>query len=192
MNFEGSSSDESKRRRESGSEEEIVQKCKKTGRTPKKETQAGGETEEKLDKLMRMMQTIVGEVQLIRTEQQRGNEEFKKLSEENRKIRKENEKITKENEEMKKTIADLALRMDKLEKQGKRNNIVVSGLKIREEEPSKQETEIENFIKQELEVTVSVENVAKLGQTTWLVKLKNTEEKQKIMKSLEQVKKQER
>lgn len=83
--------------------------------------------------MLEMMENMTKEVALIRTEQREFNEELRRLKDENETLKKENEKIKEESVQTKKVLVDLQTRIEFLEKEKRRNNLIISGLKIETE-----------------------------------------------------------
>ncbi|KAI4455760.1 hypothetical protein MML48_9g00015773 [Holotrichia oblita] len=148
------STDEYKRKR--GEEGAFFKKSAKIPRTPSKSKDKAEEktrADEKMDRMLEMMENMTKEVALIRTEQREFNEELRRLKDENETLKKENEKIKEES------------------------------LKIETEKTEERKAEINGFMRRELNVGVSIKTVAKLGEKTYLIALENTEEKLAIMKN---------
>ncbi|KAI4463165.1 retrotransposon gag protein [Holotrichia oblita] len=178
------STDEYKRKR--GEEGAFFKKSAKIPRTPSKSKDKAEEktrADEKMDRMLEMMENMTKEVALIRTEQREFNEKLRRLKDENETLKKENEKIKEESVQTKKVLVDLQTRIEFLEKEKRRNNLIISGLKIETEKTEERKAEINGFIRRELNVGVSIKTVAKLGEKTYLIALENTEEKLAIMKN---------
>lgn len=178
------STDEYKRKR--GEEGAFFKKSAKIPRTPSKSKDKAEEktrADEKMDRMLEMMENMTKEVALIRTEQREFNEELRRLKDENETLKKENEKIKEESVQTKKVLVDLQTRIEFLEKEKRRNNLIISGLKIETEKTEERKAEINGFMRRELNVGVSIKTVAKLGEKTYLIALENTEEKLAIMKN---------
>lgn len=67
--------------------------------------------------------------------------------------------------------------VERLEKETRKNNIVMNGLKINTEATKILNSGMENFIEQHLNVTVQIKQVHKLGEKICLIKLKQEKEK---------------
>lgn len=120
------STDGEKRKRgnsEVDSEEEsnALSRNKKTVRTPVKSKQ---KNEDKLDRVLEMLQQLTLDVNQIKLEQSKTNKEFSEMRVENEQLRKENNKIKEENCMIKKEIQSINTRLEQLEKEKRRNNIV--------------------------------------------------------------------
>ena len=88
--------DEGKRRREIDEvEERIFEKTKKTARTPQKKAVR---YEDKIDKIMNMLQTLTANMHDIRNEQKEMRKEQKQYYTELTELKKECKQIKKENE----------------------------------------------------------------------------------------------
>ena len=88
--------------------------------------------EEKLYKLLIMVEQMAKK--LSREEQHQYKKEISKLREENESARKENEQINVENENTRKEMQTLNRRVDYLEKVNKQNNVIVSEMRINDQE----------------------------------------------------------
>lgn len=173
MESDGSTTDEGKRKRDQRDVAEIFRKSKKVTRTPEKDMDSD---ESKLDKLMEMMRGLVIQVQHIEGKQDKYMEEMKG-------IKLENEKIKEENIELKKEIRNMQARLDRLEGVNRRKNAVLQGLKMDAKDQSQLKMTVEDIIKKYMEIQIETKAVKRIGPTTCLIELKNTEDKIKLMKN---------
>uniref|UniRef100_A0A6P7GWE0 Uncharacterized protein LOC114347287 n=1 Tax=Diabrotica virgifera virgifera TaxID=50390 RepID=A0A6P7GWE0_DIAVI len=70
-----------------------------------------------------------------------------------------------------------------MEKQRRKNNVVMSGLAIEPYDQSVLKEGMSNFIKHNLKIDVKIKNAYKLGEKTCLIELAEHEEKVKVMKN---------
>lgn len=180
------STDESKRKREMDTDD-IFKRSKKVYRTPDKQTKM----DEKLDKLIELIQNLSGEMQQVRTEQKEYRKEIEMLREENMNLKLENENIKKEFEEVKSDLKDLNLKFEYWDKEKRRNNIIIYGLKMDTNEGYILKEEAEKFLKEQLEIEVTVKKANRIGQQVCLVALNNMEDKIKVMENKSKLRKME-
>lgn len=176
-----------KKRSREESEADPFLKSKRVIRTP---TKVGKKGEDKLDKLIEMMNNLTKEVggltvelQEIRNEQRETIKEIKKLQAENREIKDENEELQKENKKIKEDMDKVGERLKRLEKEKRRNNIVITGLKIDTDKEDTLRDTMEKFIENGIKVIAGVKAAHKLGPNTCLVELEGKEDKKQIMQN---------
>lgn len=177
--------DEGKRRRESNYATDIqsFKKSKKLMRTPTKK-----EERDKDDKIMEILQQLAVDVKDIKREQKIYTEELKKLREENEKLRNENITIRMENEQTKKEMKELGDRIEWLEKEKKKDNVVVSGIKMISQDPEVIKKDMQKVLSEALNLDVGIKNAQKLGEKTCLLQLENAKEKDKLMRNKRKLK----
>ncbi|CAH1163431.1 unnamed protein product [Phaedon cochleariae] len=159
---------------------DIFGKSSKVTRTPSK---TNNENEDKLDLLIRMMRELKSESKQIKTEQEECREEIKKIREENQTLWKENQELKRENEEMKIKIEEISDKVEWLEKQRKKNNVVIQGIKMDTNDAETIKKTIKIMMEKELAIDVQVKASHKLGEKTCLIELEKEEDKEKIMKN---------
>ncbi|KAK4881863.1 hypothetical protein RN001_005182 [Aquatica leii] len=142
------STDDMRKRRRSEIRDEIFDKSRKTQRSPNKTQSDDG----KLDLLVKMVKGLTEDVKLVRIQQEQYNVEMLKIQEENAKLRKENDNIKKENQEIKKELTEITRNLEVIDKENRKNNIVIQGMKIRTNETGTIIPQVEKFIKDYLEV----------------------------------------
>lgn len=176
MDSDDYSTDEQTRKRRC-EEQERFERSKKTMRTP---TKPSNKQEDKLDMIVRIMQELKvdlkNEIQQVRADQKLYAEEIIKLKEENAALRKENEIIKEELIEIKGNI-------EMIEKEKRKNNVVLSGLDIKTNNNSILKEEMESFIKRHLGMDIEIKNTHKIGEKHCLIGLKNGEDKIKLMQN---------
>ncbi|XP_045474913.1 uncharacterized protein PF11_0207-like [Harmonia axyridis] len=173
-------SDEGKRRRDEDDEEEGFTKSKKIFRSPQKSKTSI--QDDKMDKVMEMMQTMMQEMREIRVEQRNYQEEIREL-------RKESENIKGENEKLKAEMKLLQAKLESMDRDKRRNNIVISGLVMRDVQQDSLESEMKNFFKKNLELDPKLKTTKKIGVKTYIVELESEYEKFKVMKNKSKLKK---
>ncbi|KAK4886551.1 hypothetical protein RN001_002822 [Aquatica leii] len=171
------STDDMRKRRRSKIRDEIFDKSRKTQRSPNKTQSDDG----KLNLLVKMVQGLTEDVKLVRIQQEQYNVEMLKIQKENAELRKENDKIKTENQEIKKEWTEIRHNLEVIDKENRKNNIVIQGMKIKTNETSTLIPQVENFMKDYLEVEVKVKDSFTLGTNLCLVKLENGKDKEKIM-----------
>lgn len=171
MDSDDYTTDEGKRKRNPENKEaELFCRSKKTMRTPDK----AGKGEDKLERIMDMIKGLVTEVKELRREQG----EFRNVLVE---LKKENEKIKEQNKEMETQIKILNDRIEKMENEKRRNNVIMQGLAIDTNNQGLLKEVVRNIMKKHLEIDVKIKSARKLGQKTCLIELENVEEKIKVM-----------
>lgn len=182
------SEDENNKKRKSDredDEEDIFKKNKKTGRSP---MQHQKKLEENIAMMMEMMKTmeqtmknLSSEIKKIRDEQQEYRKEIKEL-------KTQNETLYKENSKMKEIIGDLDERLDQMENEKRRNNVVIQGMSIKTSDHEQLKNSMKYFMEQELNINVEIKKAIKLGEKTCLIELDNQTEKKKIMQNKNKLK----
>lgn len=166
------STDDNTRKREQG-EEHMANQCRKTTRTPNKGQQ---KSEDKLDKLIDMMQSLSAEVQQMRKEQKEYSKEIKALQ-------KENNSLKQENDNIKKTIKVLNARMENWEREKKQNNVVIAGMDADTNDQRILKEAVTSLFRENLDIEVSIHSATRLGHKTCLVSLENKNDKIKVMEN---------
>ena len=170
MNSDDTATDDGKRSREDDEDgEEGLRRSKIRIRTPARFREKGG----KMEKVMEMLKTLTDEVREIRKEQ-------KEYRDEVRAVREENEKLRQENKEMKLQVEDLEERINKIEKDRRRNNVFVHGLVPGENDEKNAENLVGSFLKEVLQVEIIPKKVVKVG-AGYLIELSTEGDKRKIM-----------
>lgn len=190
MGDESSSSVDSanKRGREEDGIEGIFKKSRKTTRSPLKTHKA---SEEKLDKILGIMQEMKTEMMEMRKEQREYREEMIAMRRENENLRKDCEITKRENQEIKNELNGLKKAIDRLEGEKREKNIVMTGMTIDSTDPKILTETVSNFLKEHLGVRVEIKSAHRLGQKTCLIQLNNVEDKENIMYNKHKLKKLE-
>jgi hypothetical protein len=167
-----------KKRKQIQGEIEIFGSSKKIPRSPTNKRR-----EEKLDMILEIIKDLKSDSTQIKKEQEECREEIKKIREENRKLWEENQELKKENKEIKEKVGEMSNTIEWLEKQKRKNNIVIQGLEINTNDTKILKEGMRNLIGKELGIEVQVKMAYKLGIKTCLIELENEEDKEKIMKN---------
>lgn len=173
---DGSSTDENKRKRDGKDDTEtFLTRCKKTPRTPIK-----GKTYDKDKNMEELMRQMMEEIKAIR-------QENKVFREELIEIKKENIVLKAELTEMRKKIEDMTAvewKLEKLEREKRKNNIVITGLKLGPCDAQNMSMEIEKFIKETVKIETQVKNAyLTKGNKLIIAEMENFNKKVDIMKN---------
>lgn len=187
---EGYTTDEGKRKREKENEEEerINKERKKTVGSPEKPIK---KSEDKLDQIMQMLTNLTVEVKQIREDQRAITKELEGLKLENQQIKEDNVLIKKENEEIKAEMKQLLNRTEQIEREKKRNNIVVSGINMNESNPIMVKDIMDEFLQQKLQIEVNTRAAYRLGPKICLVEMESAQDKAKVMQNKAKLKRTE-
>lgn len=190
MNTDGYSTDDStKRRRQDLEDEDVFKKSRKTERSPNKNF------EKKIDKLLQLMEDMSTEMKDIkkelketRTELRETNKEIKILKKENDDIKRKYEEMKKQNEEIHKEMRIVKNNMDYIEKEMKRNNIVISGVNIDTKDPKMLQQDMNNFMERKLGIKINIKAAYKLATKVCLLELENNKDKELVMNNKQKLK----
>ncbi|KAF2900768.1 hypothetical protein ILUMI_05421 [Ignelater luminosus] len=125
---------------------------------------------------MIMMKTLVQDVNEIQEQQKDYQKEIRPL-----KIVKEETK--KENEILKNEIKKMTIRLETIDREKRKNNVVIQGLGIDTTNVKEIKEEMKSFIEKQLGVDLEIKNAKKVGNKTCLLELGSSTEKQEIMKN---------
>ncbi|KAL3278296.1 hypothetical protein HHI36_013629 [Cryptolaemus montrouzieri] len=95
-------------------------------------------------------------------------------------LKKENKILIEQNREMECKLELLGDRIDKMENEKRRNNLIVQGLTMKSENQDELKTEIAETIEKHLGIEVKITGASKLGPKTCLVELENAEKDREI------------
>lgn len=162
---EGSSTEESKRKRWEESADEDSDLVKKTRVALKSPRKASDED------LKGMMKEMLTEIKAIRVDQ--------------KSYQKEMNELRKENKLLKQEVGHLEDKMERLEKQLKKRNIIIKGHEFKDNEGS---AEVEKFITEKLDIEVKIRDIRKIkgneGKLAMAIaEVDSWEAKEKIMKN---------
>lgn len=110
----------------------------------------------------------------IREEQMMYREELEKIKEENKLLH-------TENEANKKRLLQLEQKVEEMDRDKRRNNIIVQGMPIAIHEEQAIKHEMETLMKNKLEVDIKIKGARELGENTCLLELNNNTDKQLVM-----------
>lgn len=191
-------SEDNRKRGRGDREEEVFNRSKRTMRSPNKSQR---KEEDKLDKIITMiqdqsvsMQSIKQEIMDIKNEQKEYRKEIREIKNKLGEVEKLNRELQKNDNETKKELIIVRDRIERIEKNQKANNMIIQGLTIDTSDTKQLKEAMSNFIKKELDLDVKIEAAYKLGNKTCLVRMENREDKIKIMENKKKLRynKQER
>lgn len=172
---DGSSTDDGKRKREDRYDGTPFAKNKKLVRTTSKPNSA--EERRKVleyDELKNMMTEMMRELKELRNDQKSIMEEVKQINEETTTLR-------KENRELKDRMKVMEEKLEKIEKQNRKNNIIIKGIDFQNKTEG-----IEQFCKERLGTEVKIEAFQNIGtneRPMIMAKVNTWEQKVSIMKN---------
>ncbi|KAF5289603.1 hypothetical protein FQR65_LT11794 [Abscondita terminalis] len=178
MDSEEYTTDDGKRKREDEQPKEAFKKSKKILRTPSKRNESTSESEEQESELKKYLKDILTETKEIKTEQREYREEIKER-------RKENQNLHKEINELKTKMEKMdwiESKMEKLERENKRNNIIIKGLKMTSSNEEEIVKKTENIMKY-LNVETKIRKAVKINETMCMVELENFQQKMQAIKN---------
>ncbi|XP_050516355.1 calcium-binding and coiled-coil domain-containing protein 2-like [Diabrotica virgifera virgifera] len=164
-------SDDSKRKRDP---DDATQRSKnrKLSQIPSKTNSK----EQKLDLLIEM-------VSELKKQSDKTSEDIKMIREENKMLRQENQKLKEENKDIKEKLEETNDRIEWLEREKRKNNIVMSGIEIETENKTELKQFVENIIKNTIQININVKTAHKIGRKVCLIEINNEDEKEQIMKN---------
>lgn len=196
MDSEDYNSDETKRKRDDEAEYELFKRSRRTHRTPAKTS------DDTMSQMMKLMKELAVDVKEIKSEQITQGEDTKTLKREIKELRREqmeyrkeimelkdiNEKAMVEINELRKEIEANNGRIERLENEKRKKNIVVQGMIVNTDDSSRLRVTMEKLLEEEVGVNVIVNTARKLGEKTCLVELNSEENKIKVMKNKSKLK----
>lgn len=159
--------------------EELFGRKPKIQRTPKKKY----DSEDKMDMLIGMMKELKEDLKQMKDEQQNTHEEVTKIREENRILHEENQQLKKENKDIKEQLNNLENKMEWLERQRRKNNVIMHGLKMDTPDNNIIKQMVKTVIEDKLEINVQIKSAQKIGGKTCIIELESEEDKEKVMKN---------
>ncbi|KAF5274594.1 hypothetical protein FQA39_LY07206 [Lamprigera yunnana] len=182
--IDGEITDGERRKRmntENDSEEDnAFLKSKKLSRTLMKLKQ---KNEDKLERVLEILQQLTQDVNQIKLKQIRSNTELIELKVRNENLRMENKNTKKENSKIVKEIQEINTRVEQLEKEKRTNNIVIQDLMLKENNTQKLKEDTEKFLNEKRDMNIRVERVHKIRTKTCLVELESFDVKREVMKN---------
>lgn len=154
-------------------EQDTLEKNKKG----KKMASRDSKIEEQIEELTSLVKNVAKELQEIRMENAEWKKEMKELREE---VQQTSQRWKKKVEKLESKIGELEEKWERKERQEKKNNLVIKGLKVNED---KVKPEVEEFVKKEIGVEVRFSKVRVVGkERKIIIATTNTwEEKQCIL-----------
>lgn len=187
MDSDEYTSEDSRKRSRKDEEEGIFTATKKTMRTPVK---SRNKEEGKMDQILAALNNLATQTQNqtielkeIKEEQREYRKEVRELKKKIDEINQHNMVLKDENAETKAELKKIKDRVEMLEKEKRENNIIIKGLLIDTNNGDVVKETITNFIKQELDLEVTIEEAYKLGTATCLAKMERKEDKINVLKN---------
>ncbi|CAG9765285.1 unnamed protein product [Ceutorhynchus assimilis] len=109
---------------------------------------------------------------------------MKGMSADQKELKEELLKLKGENE-VRKTI-------EIIDKERRKNNVVMNGLKFDNNEPEVLVKDVKAFLNQQLKVNITPKSVTRIAERTWIIELQNEVDKRKIMENKTKLKGHER
>lgn len=169
-------------------EESCFQRSKIIARTPTKEPIKKDTYEEipgGMEEIRAMFADIKGEIANIRgdtenikMELQSNNEEIKQLREEMQKMKKE---WMEEKEELIYKLEATEARLERIEKDKIRNNIVISGIEVKTQDRKVVKDTVQNMLKQELNIEVQIKDAYKISESKCIAEMNKWEDKLEVL-----------
>lgn len=164
------------------------QKSKIVARTPPNQKRNEPTEEEKMDVIKNMLMEIKGDIKDMKETITQNNEEVKTLRTQIEIMQNE---WRAEKKELTDKLSKAEQRIEKLEKDKIRNNLVVTGIKITAENEKNLCEVIEGMLKKELNLNMKVKEAYKIGEKRCIIETKCWEEKCKILKEKKKLKGQD-
>lgn len=171
-------------------EQTAFRKSRKVHRTPPKETSTSEsyQGEEKMEDIKNMFREIKEELQRMSTKIETTNEEVKEMRAE---INKMKEEWKHEKKELTEELGKAQRRLEVLEKDKIRNNLVITGIAMDTSDREKLKAAVENMLKTKINVQAKVKSVYKAGAQRCIVEMENWNEKLKVLKNKKHLKGEE-
>lgn len=124
------------------------------------------------------------------------SEDIKELSEEIKEIRKDQKgyleeiiNLRKENNELKEKLEKLEKKVENMERRNKQNNIVLTGVEIKSNNPKEIKEQVENSIHKYLGIRPEIVEAKKINERICVVEMKNLQGKNEIMENKNKLRK---
>ncbi|KAK9739153.1 hypothetical protein QE152_g9287 [Popillia japonica] len=151
--------------------------------------------EEKLDQILNIVKELAREqretkeeMRQLRKDQKEFKENIARLQQENDNLKKDNQGIRKENIEIKEELRELRNTVEWIEKEKKKNCLILSGICTNSNKPEVLNERVEEIVKRHLQIDVNTKTVTRLGERTCMVHLSTPDEKAKIMENKSKLK----
>lgn len=174
---DGESTDEGKRKRgEGGEERDIAKRNKKTLRTPPKVDNS----------LVEMMQQMMIDIKQIHKDNVEFRNEMREMRQENEELKEEIRKL----QERVNKLEKVEVYIEKQEKQQRRNNIIITGMVMKQEMDNRIMTdELEIFLSNQLEVNPKVSKIQIIKEGMLLAVMSTFQDKMMVMRNKHKLKK---
>lgn len=126
------------------------------------------------------MSDLKKEVAEVKKETEKNDKEIRSMKDANREI---SEKLEEEVGRLKVKSTELESKLEKMEREKIRNNVVLSGIVINEGDPQKLKAAIENLIKEKMGLDIEIGKAYKVGEKRCVFELNKWEDKLEILKS---------
>lgn len=115
--------------------------------------------------------------------------EIKELKVSNKEYQEEVLNIAKENDYLKKQVKSLETRLENMDKHSRQNNVIITGMSMRNDDPQQMRIEMKESLKRYLEVETEIKKVTQINRRIFRVELEHKLEKEKIMKNKNKLRK---
>lgn len=177
---EYSSDNGGKKRRPVGREGELFGSTKKMLRTPPNQ---GKKSEDKIDLIIEMIKELKADSNQIKAEQEACRREMERIGAENKRLREEIRELKEENREMQERFTEVNRKVDLLEREKRKKNIVIQGMNMEMIETNVLRETVERMIRKDMELEVQIRKAYKMGEKTCLIEFEKEEDKEKVMKN---------
>lgn len=142
---------------------------------------------------------IRNDIKEVKEEIKQNNEEIKNIKQgienmkkewakEKKELKQENEMIKAENKKIIEDLNDLKRSIERLDKEKRKNNIIISGLTIDTEDPIALKEGMTNMLETHLGIKTDIKRTQKIGSETCLIELGSEEEKVNILRNKNKLK----
>uniref|UniRef100_A0A6P7GXN1 Uncharacterized protein LOC114341987 n=1 Tax=Diabrotica virgifera virgifera TaxID=50390 RepID=A0A6P7GXN1_DIAVI len=138
----------------------------------------GDDSEQKLNKMMKMLENLITEIREIKQE---NSKQITELIDMNR-------VLTEENFRMKKDIELLATKVEKNERDKKRKNIVITGIETDNVGNKRLKEQAKSIMTDLLELQVDLKEVYSIGKNKCIIELKSFGDKLRVMEAKKKLK----
>jgi soluble cytochrome b562 len=150
------------------------------GGTQVDRTQLKQEKTEDMEEIKQILLELSREVKEMRNDISQNNKEMKSLRED---VRTMQVNWEKEKLDLEEKITETEEKIEKLEKDKIRNNLIVTGMRMETEDEELLRNTMEKMINKELSLNVKVKKVYKIGQDRYNVEMNNWNEELMVLKT---------
>lgn len=136
--------------------------------------------EDTMEEVMAVLREIQGDIKDMKRGIERNNDEMKNLGEEIRIMKKD---WNEEKEEIREQLRNANERIEKLEKDKIRNNLVVTGIGKNMDSEDLLKQTVERMIKKELDMEMKIKTAYKIGEERCIVEMEQWADKLRILKA---------